>query len=118
MYNKNFYNDLDLKYPEIAIALETNSNKFYIPVLMGLIEGAGSVPITINTRVSSSNIRNKNNNLAISSVTKQNYITLSVPSYLYYEDHNITGIKWNKGDKFIIVFVGGDINKIRIIGRY
>lgn len=109
MYNTDFYDNLDLKYPEIAVALETYGNKFNIPILTPFIANAGKSPSkSTASALNKNNIKNKDS-LPISRITTQNYVTLSVPSYLGTV---------HKGDKFIIVFVGGDINKIRIIGRY
>ena len=120
MNNKDFFDNLDLRYPEIVECLERNGTKFYVPILMGLIENAGGQPkdITENNSSNTSKIRNKNNNLGISNITKTNYITLTVPENLWYSNYNITGIKYEKGDRFIVVFVGGDLSKIRIVGRY
>lgn len=118
MNNKDFYDTLDLRYPEIAECLVTNDNKFYIPVLMALVDYAGLPPKSISVNNNPAKLFNKENNIGLSSITRTNYIELEVPQYLWYEDYRITGIKYNAGDKFIIIFVGGDLNKIRIIGRY
>ena len=118
MNNKDFYDTLDLRYPEIAECIETNGNKFYIPVLMALVDGAGTSPKSKTINNSSAKLLNTKNNLEISSITKTNFIKLDVPEHLWNSDYYRTGIKYRSGDKFIIIFIGGDLNKIRIIGRY
>lgn len=118
MNNKDFFENLDFRYPEIVECLERNGNKFYVPIVMGLVDNAGLSPKSITEKNNTSKIRNTNNNLGISNIQKTNYITLSVPSNLWYSNYSITGIKYEKGDRFIVVFVGGDLAKMRIIGRY
>ena len=67
----DFYKNLDLKYPEIAITLEKfnkNSDATVlcdIPVLLPFMENSSS-------RIDTSNIENKNNNLGISPCTIHN----------------------------------------------
>ena len=117
MNNKDFFSNLDFKYPEIAICLQKNKNKFYVPIVMGLVDNAGIAPKEIKKKINPKKIRNTNNNLEIKDIKKTNYITLDVPEYLWNTDYKSTGIKYNKGDQFIIVFVGGDLNNIKIIGR-
>ena len=113
----DFYKDLDLKYPEIAITLEkfnknTDSTVLCtIPVLLPFAQNSADI---INT----GNIENKVNNLGIGpcKIHKGTYLKI-------YREHS-QGCPSNEqgvvqpGQKFIIVFVGGDIDKPRIIGRY
>ena len=109
---ESFFDNINLQYPEIAICLEdsdTGTGKFYIPILMPLLPK--DVPYnTIVDNSNISNIKNKDNTpfCKMPKYTTSNYIELKVP--------NCQSIK--KGDIFIIVFIGGDLNKIRIIGEY
>lgn len=118
MNNKDFYETLDLRYPEIVECLKRNGTEFYVPVLMALVEGAGAKPNKSKVNNNTSLLWNKQNNVGISNITKSNYINLTVPEHLWYSNYTKTGIKYERGDKFIVMFVGGDLNKIRIIGRY
>ena len=118
MNNNDFFKNLDFRYPEIVECLKKNGKEFYVPIVMGLVDDAGLDPKEKKIPNTSSKIKNKVNNLEISKITKYNYINLEVPSYLWYPDYETTGIKYKKGDKFIVIFVGGDIDKIRIVGRY
>lgn len=125
----SFFQDQDFKYPEIAILLEdisidSNMGKFYVPILTPTMAGdriiESSKPV-----LSTANILNKDD-LGLSSYTESNYVELEVPKYIFpftasggaevpvtITYHNIT-----KGSKFVIVFVGGDINNIKVIGVY
>ncbi len=113
----NFYKNQDFRYVEIAEASEdffttASSAKFYIPTLQ---------PFTSNTTElrpypAQSNIVNKENNLGIA---KTNTFTGHIDIPIFPE---LIGSWYQnrvpKGTKFMIVFVGGDIMKPRIIGRY
>lgn len=109
MNTSSFYKDLDFKYPEIAICLEDTNNgigKFFIPVLTPFL----NKDIAYDKKevgISTMNILNKNLNIEIDGCNLSNYIELKMP---------VENAK--KGDTFIVVFVGGDINKARIIGGY
>lgn len=116
--NTNYYQDKRFEYPEVAIALEDfyykGKGKFFIPVLFP--ELTSEVPYNNDTsRGSTSNIVNYNKRHGISNVTVSNYLELSVPSYIgeSLKDEYET-IK--KGTKFIVVFIGGEINNPKIIG--
>ena len=114
----NFYKELDFKYPEIAILMEhyTDNNgtiygKFFIPVLTPFVDSSGPY---YNKEVTptKTNIKNSNkSNLDIKPCNTSNFVLISIPKYLII-DNDI-----KKDDKFIIVFVGGDINHPCIIGR-
>lgn len=121
-----YYQDQDYKYPEIAILLEdiswsNKTGKFFIPILTPIMSSNTAFE---NKRpaVSKSNIINRVSN--ISGFVESNFVELTLPEYLLPqksidEDGNITPeTPYKKNDKFIIVFVGGDINKIRLIGVY
>lgn len=110
MNNESFYTDMDFKYPEIGIALDSGSDKVkvYIPALMPFVDGAGKAAKKKNIRAASkSNIQNKES-ISISTTIAKNYITMNVPK-------NIE--KVSKNDKLVIVFIAGDPNKPVIIGR-
>lgn len=108
-------------YSDIAIALEDytygKNGKFFIPSL---------TPFLNSNSVSENNEKNKYNNimnkdkvkLQISQTNTCNYINLFIPLELYKGSNAEKDYKGNKGDKFIILFVGGDINDCKIIGRY
>lgn len=112
----NFYNDLNLVYPEIAILLEDtydNINrigKFFIPILTPTLSKDYVYDQKELNMNSTDNIINDRSDLYIEECTVSNYIELKIPSH-------IKG-KCKKDDKFVIVFIGGDINKPYIIGRY
>ena len=117
MSYSNFYTDRDYKYPEIAILLEYSIadnydviGKFFIPAITPFIKSDLAYDKKDITP-SKINIKNSNkSNLDINPCIISNYIELKIPEYL-----NIKNI--NKGDKFIVSFLGGDINKPFIFGR-
>ena len=184
--NTNFYDNLDLKYPEIAISIDpidrTNPGKirFIIPVLT---PNMNNNKYTSNTvRQNTQNLMNADTkNLDIKNIELSNYITIPVPkemcstfgdfdigpeSYLRLDGNaiingqqsgsgsihvsmvtdtgdftvsgtvsgdfsskseisgriNILPSGGNRyieaGSKWIVVFIGGDVTKPRIIGRY
>lgn len=112
---KNLYTLTDMTHSEMVITLEDfeygNKVKCYIPSLMPFLYK--DKIIEEKSRVNPTNIRNKNLSiLGIGKYTSCNYIELYIPE-------NISDSKYgNKGDKFAAVFLGGDINKCTIIGRY
>ena len=114
MNNSNFYDNIDFTYPEIAVCIEDSCGpnaKFFIPVLTPFLSGEEPYD-KLDPDISKMRILNKHDtNLDISKCTTSNYITLELP----YE-YKLTGC--NKGDKFVISFIGGDINKPYILGRY
>lgn len=105
-----FYKDLDLRYPELAICMEDciDRGKFFIPILFPLLE-KDKIDETTDLTISTKNIKSNIGNLDIQRCTTVNYIELKLP-------YGISTAK--KGDQFIIVFIGGDINKGCLIGRY
>lgn len=118
MSNENYYENLDLRYIEIAEAAETfytyeSSALFYIPVLMPMIDSTNK--ITEKPLPSNRNILNKNR----PKISAKAYSTGSISIPLHEERLG----SWYKnrvpkGTKFMVAFIGGDINKCRIIGRY
>lgn len=115
MKENTFYKDKKFEYPEIAILMDKNINKenpmgrFVIPILTPNFNNE-RLSISEKPRIDTSNIVNHNTN-NITSVTEQNFVTLTIPDYMFSN-----GIEYNKGDKFIVVFIGGDVNRIQIIG--
>lgn len=159
----SFYDDLDLKYPEIAICIERidrlnpGNPKFIIPVLTPnmSIDTESSQSIHQNT----SNLRNGDVNPEITDITMNNYMQIPLPkelcgnydskflqtvrfladttlscsggseschgtlnktfNTLYQILSGITSSRYiKKGSKWIVVFVGGDVTKPRIIAPY
>jgi hypothetical protein len=111
------YLESDYKYSELAIALEDYERggmiKCYIPSLMSFIN-SDSVRTTTK-RLSTTNIKNKDITLlGINQYTSCNYIELLAPNNIEYDENS----KGKKGDKFILTFVGGDINQCKIISKY
>lgn len=117
MASENYYEKLDLRYPEIAEAAEgfyttQSSARFYIPVLMPLIGSSGGHTTKLP---SNRNILNKDR----PHVSSTAYSSGSVVIPLRIERLG----SWYKnyvpkGTKFIVVFIGGDIDNIAILGRY
>lgn len=109
-----FYDEMAFTYPEIGVVLEkptTRMVKICIPAITPFIDNNEPYD-KLDIDYSKSNLMNKDKtNLDIKKCTVSNYIELSLPEYL-----NISDI--NKGDKVVLSFIGGDINKPYIIGRY
>ena len=139
-----FYENLDLKYSEIAIAMERIDRtspglvSFTIPILTPTMDN--SKPIKKTVYQNKSNLRNsKNTAYEIGNIELSNTIPIEVPIevtgglpllalykslYINHPDINIgvsipDSIRYiPKGSKWIVVFVGGDITKPRIIAPY
>lgn len=84
MANSDFYSDLDLSYPEIAINVEPIDRlnpgkcKFYIPVLMPYLSKDSAVNKT--KQLNNSNMLNVKPNLFdVSKVEVANYVEIPVP---------------------------------------
>ena len=110
MNNNNFYTNLDLRYPEIAICIEDTDNsigKFFIPILTPTLS-KDNVQLNRNNIFSKRNIINKDE-LIIEPIYESNYIELKLP-----RGYNNA----KRDDKFIVIFIGGDINKPVLIGGY
>ena len=120
----DFYDKMDLKYPEIAIAMDDIDRanpgviRFAIPVLTPLMNN--DKPITDTIRQNRSNLMNDQSvKFEIESIKVTNTIHIPVPQEVcnvYQLDDSNRIIK--SGSKWIVVFVGGDITKPRIISRY
>lgn len=120
----DFYNSSNMTYSELAITLEDftygEDVKITIPVLLPLVDFKDE-PISTTQYLSNRNILNKNkDNLKVDKCTTSNYITLNVPKDLcpcLGLDPECTH-KGKKGQKFIVSFIGGNINKPIIYRRY
>lgn len=131
MKDFEFYQNLDLRYPELAICLEDSVNgiaKFYIPVLTPLLESDEPYDIA-DINVSKSNILSDTSSMEINACTSSNYLELRLPNKEYMEpslgpNNTITSTLTSvqdsciKGDKYVVIFVAGDPNKPVLIGRY
>jgi hypothetical protein len=115
----------------IAVALETitgNSGKFYFPSLTPTLSSS-KIYDTVVPKKSIKNIINKVN-LPIEPLNISNYIELEIPDSLikwktrdlktYYttEKVYVPYIKIKKGTKVRVEFVGGDLNRPKIISLY
>ena len=125
MPNLSFYDKLDLKYPEIGIAIEEiycpnpGKIKVVIPILTPEAASAGESEETIIQR-SGGNLLNSSKNgtvFEVSDVIKRNYLEIKFPREICMPDDQLTRVIW-KGSKWIIVFLGGDITKPYPIARY
>lgn len=120
----DFYDKMDLKYPEIAIAIDDidrcnpGNVRFIIPVLTPLMDNGK--PITDSIRQNKSSLRNDQSvKLEVENIIVTNFISIKVPQEVcnvYQVDDSNRII--SAGSKWIVVFVGGDITKPRIISRY
>lgn len=184
MANKNFYDELDLRYPEIAICIDvidrTNpgTRNFYIPVLTPNVDTSSLKTKVETIHQNNSNIANENK-VKINNIQIQNYIPITIPKELCafvggdFNIQNNGNMSFNSsgtitingrtgpgggldhshstlfgtgnatyngneslykgilnstpidnqryiaaGSKWIVVFIGGDIGKPQIIGRY
>lgn len=111
MKDFEFYQDLDFKYPELAICIEDSIDgiaKFHIPVLTPMLDREEAYDITDNN-VNKSNIISKSDSMDITACTSSNYLELHLPT----NDNSC-----QKGDIFVIVFIGGNPNMPFILGRY
>lgn len=111
MKDFEFYQTLDLRYPELAICIEDSVNsiaKFYIPVLTPILDSDKPYDET-DININISNILNDSSSMEINACTSSNYLNLHLPEKI---DSCI------KGDIFVIIFIGGDPNKPVLLGRY
>ena len=124
MKDFEFYQDLDLRYPELAICLEDSVDgvaKFYIPILTPILESDKPYDIT-DININKSNILSDTSAMEINACTSSNYLELRLPkSKVYIPDTNsfieVEG-ECSKDDVFVIIFIGGDPNKPYLLGRY
>lgn len=108
----DFYSTNDYMYNEFAVCIEdsdTDTAKFYIPIATPFLDSTSPYDRKDN-QLTKMNILNKSDvNLNIYECTTSNYIELPLPS-------GEVGCK--KGDRFVISFIGGDVNTPYLIGRY
>lgn len=130
MGDPNFYMNLDLRYPEIAILLNdverhsSRKGQFYIPILLPTI--SGNRPKLNNKPAPPMSNHIINSSSKTDNYSESNYIELIIPQHLFpfpklyssSNDHNVIEHPsyLKKGTQFIIVFIGGDITNIKIIG--
>lgn len=126
----DFYEKLDLKYPEVAIAIDRidrlnpQPTRFIIPIL---------TPSMPNRSISTSRVYQNKTNLQnlnkdtveVDTIDVCNYITLpltkEVCGIIYCDDTTTipNSVRYiNPWSKWLVVFVGGDITNPRIISRY
>ena len=109
--NKDFYSKIDFKYPEIGVCMEDTIGpdvKISIPI------ATPTLPTDIaydnkDLSISTQNIVSDLTAMYISPCITSNYITVKLPS-------EIESLK--KGDKVILLFIGGDLNSPVILRRY
>ena len=109
--NKDFYNKIDYIYPEIGICMEDTEGpdvKIAIPIATptlptDILYDNKDLPVNIQ------NIVSDTTSMYIAPCTTSNYITIKLPS-------DIGSLK--KGDKVILIFIGGDLNSPVILRRY
>lgn len=108
----DFFNskEIDYRYPEIAICLENTDGpyaKIFIPIVTPIL----SKNLAYDTKdgpVNLQNIISDTSSYYVTQCTESNYIELRLP-----DDKPAM-----QGDKFIVVFIGGDVNHPVLIGRY
>ena len=104
---------IDFNTPEIAICAEDIENssigKFYIPLLTPFLDLEMPYDKEDTHGLKKNIINKKEISKTISPCILSNYIELKLPD----------GIKSaKKGDKFIILFMHGDVNTPFLLGRY
>ena len=117
--NINYYEEQNFNLTEIGVVMEdvsyTKAAKINIPAIMPGISDTKAFS-TIKSKYHTNNIINKSGRANIRSCTISNYVSLKIPVYIGKSIADGGSIK--KGTKFIISFVGGEINKPRVIGVY
>ena len=119
----NFYDTLDLKYPEIGIAIQDIDRanpgkvKIIIPILTPNMDNTKIIEKVVYQN--NYNLQNaRKNAVNIQNIKLTNYIEIPFPKEICTtfdgDEENII----KSGSKWLIVFVGGDITKPRPISRY
>ena len=120
---ENFYKNKNFSYLEVAICLEKFYKyrpgvlKFAIPIMEPYMS---SSKIEENIHMTDySNIMNKEKDkLNIKPIIETNAFSLELPADLVYDcDNDKMGIV-EAGERFLIEFVGGDINNARFLERF
>lgn len=139
----NFYDNMDLKYPEIGIAMQVIDRfnpgkvKMCIPILTPNMDN--SHIIEKNERQNTNNLMNLNKGqLDVGNISITNYVYVPFPESLCNQPkasclecvcrdihectckhcHDEDNRYIPEGSKWIIVFIGGDITKPRAIAKY
>lgn len=117
----DFYDSLDLKYPEIGIAIQDINRdnpgkvKMIIPILTPNMDNSREINKMVYQNTS--NLMNENKiNIGIRDINITNYIKIPFQKEVCVSNDSDRIIK--KGSKWLVVFVGGDITKPRVISRY
>ncbi len=118
----NFYDETDLRYPEIAICLEDTcgpTGKFAIPILTPFMDNTRVIDTKEYNTSTKTLLSGSKKEMEIGSCNMCNYLTLRLPDIVLHEKywHN-SKLVVRKGEQFIAVFVGGDLNKCKLISRY
>ena len=120
---ENFYNDHDLKYVEVAICLEEFYKyrpgflRFAIPTMEPYMSKSHIEENIHNVNIS--NVMNKyKEELNIKPVVDTNVFTIELPADIVYDCYNDKMGIVPAGEKFLIEFVGGDINNARFLERF
>lgn len=117
----DFYDNLDLKYPEIAVCVEDtyysaiHRTKFSIPVLTPNLNQS-TISQGVVRQDGSSLVNKDKKSVEVENITIGNYLTIPVPPRMVTP--NVMNLAIRKNSKWIVVFIGGDINKPQIIGQY
>ena len=141
----NFYDNMDLRYPEIGIAMQRidrfnpGNVKMCIPILTPNMDNSKIVKKL--ERQNTTNLMNLNKGqLEVSNINVTNYVYVPFPAALCNQPnvdclecackdihecmctckkcHNEENRYIEEGSKWIIVFIGGDITKPRAIAKY
>lgn len=112
--DRSFYKneETDFKYPEIGICMEdTNGDgtvKIFIPIATPTLPRT-DIYDNKDLSIPLSNIVSNTESMDIFPCIISNYITMKLPKDI----ESLT-----KGEQVVLIFIGGDINKPVIIGRY
>lgn len=117
------YNNSTIITNEIGIAMEDFTYggyvKLQLPSLTPFVNP--STPLSDIRTINTSNILNMNpENLQFTPCQSNNFLEISVPEELYrYKNYHdkIPTYKGYRGEKFLVSFIGGDINKPVIVRR-
>lgn len=107
---KNNYNSCTIVNDQIGIAVEDFEYGSMVPIRLPSL-----VPFysknSARTSIKTNNIMNVNKLKFNSQASSQDYIMLYIPKELYRPDSSPIPYKGYKGDKFVITFLGGNIEK-------
>lgn len=118
MAASNFnYNDMDLKYVEVAVLMQI-TNKYHPGICPFYLQSlTPSQPKTLQTQnipFTGNNLANDSTNIGASGLEAGSAIQLELPREIARE----FPLKWiPQGTRFLVLFIGGDITKPMIIGR-